>query len=335
LPDRRYIAGHPEAVATALLLATVAIWGATPQVTAVGASYARPLTLTSLRAMPTAVILLLAFPLLRFRLPRGRSAWLFTAVGGLLMVALFLGGLTEAVIRAGPGNAIVMTSTSPFWVALLGRVVHGEKIALRTLTGLVVGFVGVVVVFSSQLGAQSGAGRTIVGLAFALAAAFGWAVGTLVVKEQLSRQPDSDLMGIVAGQYLVGGAVLVVLSLSVEGTAGARWGSGNLWLAVAFIAVVGSAIATVAYFGALRVISATRATSWSFLSPVVAILIGVGLGTVPKPLVLVGMAITIAGVNIVNLPARPRRTEAADALVADAGTAVFGPAVSPSSSPAP
>ena len=104
LPDRRYLAGHPEAVATALLLATVAIWGATPQVTAVGASYALPLTLTSLRAMPTAIVLLLAFPLLRFRLPQGRSAWLFTAVGGLLMVALFLGGFTEAVIQRAPGT---------------------------------------------------------------------------------------------------------------------------------------------------------------------------------------------------------------------------------------
>jgi hypothetical protein len=41
--------------------------------------------------------------------------------------------------------------------------------------------------------------------------------------------------------------------------------------------------------------------------------------------VLVGMAITIAGVYIVNLPVRPAQTEAADALVADAGTAALGP----------
>ena len=53
-------------------------------------------------------------------------------------------------------------------------------------------------------------------------------------------------------------------------------------------------------------ISATRVTAWSFLSPVVAIIIGLGLGTVPAALVFVGMAITIAGVFVVNLPGRPQ-----------------------------
>ena len=109
-------------------------------------------------------------------------------------------------------------------------------------------------------------------------------------------------MGVVAGQYLIGGVVLLALSSLIEGSGGAQWSSTDLWLSIAFITIVGSAIATVAYFAALKVISATRVTSWSFLSPVVAIVIGLGLGTVPKALVFVGMAVTIVGVFIVNLP---------------------------------
>jgi drug/metabolite transporter (DMT)-like permease len=285
-----------------LLFGTIAIWGSTPQVTDVGSAYAHPLTLTALRAVPTPFVLLLALPLLRFRLPRDREAWLYTAVGGLLMVGVFLGGFTEAIIRAGPANAIVISSTSPFWVALLSRLVYKERIPLTMAGGLVVGFGGVILVFSSQLGSHAGAGRTVSGLLFALAAAVGWAIGTLVVKEQLTRRPDSDLMGIVAGQYLVGGVVLIALSLGVEGTGGARWSATDLWLSVAYISIVGSAIATVAYFGALRRISPTRVTAWSFLTPVVAILIGIGLGDTPSAAALVGMAVTIVGVGIANLP---------------------------------
>jgi drug/metabolite transporter (DMT)-like permease len=176
---------------------------------------------------------------------------------------------------------------------------------LRTAAGLLIGFTGVIVVFSSQLGASAGAGRTVTGLAFALAAAVGWASGTFIVREQLTRQPDSDLLGVVAGQYLVGGGALLLLTLAVDGTGGARWSSTDLWMAVAYLVIVGSAIATVAYFAALRVIRPTRATTWSFLSPVVAILIAIGLGDVPHPAVFAGMAITIAGVIIVNLPERP------------------------------
>jgi probable blue pigment (indigoidine) exporter len=302
--DRAALARHPEAVATGLVLWTVAIWGSTPQVTAVGAEHAEPFTLTMLRALPTGLILLAALPLLRFHFPRGARAWMFTTVSGLLMVGVFLGGFTEGIARAGPGPAIVMSSTSPLWVAVLSRIVYRERVSLRTTGGLLVGFLGVLLVFSSQLSSSSGAGNTVVGLVFALSAALGWAIGTLIVKEQLTRQPDTDLLGVVAGQYLIGGVVLLVLSTLIEGSGGAHWSSVDLWLSVAFISIVGSAIATLAYFGALRMISATRVTAWSFLSPVVAIIIGLGLGTVPKTLVFVGMAVTIVGVFIVNLPTR-------------------------------
>jgi probable blue pigment (indigoidine) exporter len=317
------LARNPEAVATALLLITVAIWGSMAEVTSIGSAYAQPLTLTALRAVPTPLVLLLALPLLRFRMPRGATAWIFTAIGGLLMVDVFLGGFTEAVIRAGPGPAIVLASTSPFWVAILGRLVYGERVSLRTTAGLVIGFAGVILVFSSQLGSHAGAGRTATGLLFALAAALGWAVGTLVVKAQLTRAPDSDLVGIVAGQYLIGGAVMAAIALGVEGGGGARWSSPDLWLAVAYISVVGSAIATVIYFAALRMTSATRATAWAFLSPVVAILIAIGLGSVPAPAVFAGMAITIVGVCIVNLPDRAAGEETAPAAAAR------GPALAP------
>lgn len=302
--DREALARHPEAVATGLVLWTVAIWGSTPQVTAVGAEHAQPFTLTMLRALPTGLILLAALPVLRFRFPRGSRAWTLTAVSGLLMVGVFLGGFTEGIARAGPGPAIVMSSTSPLWVAVLSRIVYRERISLRTSGGLLIGFLGVLLVFSSQLSSSSGADNVVLGLVFSLAAALGWAIGTLIVKEQLTRQPDTDLLGVVAGQYLIGGVVLLVLSSLIEGSGGAHWSSLDLWLSVAFISVVGSAIATLAYFGALRMISATRVTAWSFLSPVVAIIIGLGLGTVPKALVFVGMGITIVGVFIVNLPTR-------------------------------
>jgi probable blue pigment (indigoidine) exporter len=304
--DREALARHPEAVATGLVLWTVAIWGSTPQVTAVGAEHAQPFTLTMLRALPTGLILLAAMPLLRFHFPRGARAWLYTTVSGLLMVGVFLGGFTEGIARAGPGPAIVMSSTSPLWVAVLSRIIYRERISLRTTAGLVVGFIGVLLVFSSQLGSSSSTGNTVIGLVFALSAALGWAIGTLIVKEQLTRQPDTDLLGVVAGQYLIGGVVLLVLSSLIEGSGGAHWSSVDLWLSVAFISIVGSAIATLAYFGALRMISATRVTAWSFLSPVVAIIIGLGLGTVPAALVFVGMAITIVGVFVVNLPRRPQ-----------------------------
>jgi drug/metabolite transporter (DMT)-like permease len=263
--------------------------------------------LTALRAAPTAVVLALAWPVLRYSMPRGRAAWTGTVVTGLLMVGVFLAGFTEAIVRAGPGNAIVLASTAPFFVAVLSRILFGERVSLSTAVGLVVGFVGVILIVSSQLG--SGGNDVVVGMMLALAAALGWAAGTLVVKDMFSKDGGVDLVGLTTWQYVVGGAVLLVVAFVSEGTGGTDWGSGDLWLSVAFISIVGSAIATLTYFGALRHLSATRTTAWTFLSPVVAVLLEIVLGHTPRAIVLVGMAVTIAGVAIVNaLPQAARES---------------------------
>ena len=308
-------AGRSDAYPTFLLAFAVVVWGCTPRVTAVAGPHAEPLTLTMLRAVPTAVVLLICLPLLRVRLPRDREAWLWTGVSGLLMVTVFLGGFTEAIIHAGPGNAIVLATTAPFWVVMLGRIFLGQRAPRQAIAGLVLGFSGVVLIVSSQLGGDAGGGELAAGMGFALAAALGWAVGTLVVKQLMTRRPDTDAVGLTTGQYLVGGAALLVISAVAEGRGGAEWSSGTLWLAVAFISVIGSAVATLAYFGSLRWLSATRVTAWGFLSPVIAVLLEIALGHVPDPKVLAGMAVTIVGVIVVttasSLPAPRSVVEAA------------------------
>ncbi len=68
-----------------------------------------------------------------------------------------------------------------------------------------------------------------------------------------------------------------------------------------------SAIATVAYLGALRTISATRVGPFAFLSSAVAVLLELVLGHAPELIVLAGMVITTLGVAIVTIPPRSAR----------------------------
>ena len=289
-----------ELVASGLLAFSAVVWGCTGRVTAVGGLHASPLTLTALRAVPAALVLLAALPLLRSRLPRGQTEWLWAGVTGLLMVTVFLGGFTEAIVRAGPGNAIVLASTAPFFVAILGRIFYGERLSARTGVGLVAGFAGVVMIVSSQLGTESAASNLVLGCALALLAALGWSAGTLIVKEMLERRPDTDLVGFTASQYVVGGAVLALIALAADGTGNTDWSSGDLWSAVAYVSLFSSVLATMAYFGALKRVSATRAAAWGFVSPVAAVVLEVILGHTPLPVTLAGMVLTIAGVAVVT-----------------------------------
>jgi probable blue pigment (indigoidine) exporter len=294
-----------EVAGVGMLAFAVVVWGCVGRVIAEATPHADPLMLTGLRAAPAAIVLLLALPLLRYRLPHTRDMWIRTGISGLLMVTWFLFGLTESVAKAGPGTAIVLLSTSPFFIILAERYVYGKRVTKAMLLGMVIGFAGIVLIVSGQLDSSGNAGEMLVGIALAISAAIAWSIGTLIVADQINRDPQTDLVGLTTGQYLIGGSVLLVLAFAIEGPGGADWGSSTLWLVVAFISIIASALATIAYFSSLRWLDPAAVTTWMFLSPVVAVLLEVVLGNVPTALVLLGMAITIAGVAIVSAAPQP------------------------------
>lgn len=261
--------------------------------------------LAALRTAPAAPLLLAAVPLLRARLPRGRTA-VWAVVTGLLMVGVFFFGITEGTVLAGGGNASVLANTSPFVVLLLGRVFLAERISSVRLGGLAIGFAGVVTMVSTQLGAGHGTDPAA-GFALDLAAAVAWAIATLIIKRLVARDPGLDLVGFTAIQYTAGGLALVVVALAVDGTSGTDWSSTGTWAPLAYLVLGNSAAGSITYFAALKRLSATGATAGLFLIPVVAVLVEILRGHAPTAAVLIGMALTIVGVALANLP--PGRVE--------------------------
>lgn len=286
-------------MAAVYLIVTIFFWGTAFRASAIGAEHTSPIMLTALRAGFGALALLIAVLVLRSRLPQ-RELWLWTAVTGLLMVTLTLEGISEGTARAGAANAAVLLNASPFIVLVLARIFLGERASLLAVLGLVVGFAGIVVMVSTQLGDIANTGDFVFGMVMAFLGAVGWAVGVLMTKSIFTRHPDLDMLGFTTAQYLIGGAAAVVLALAISGTGSTDWSSGDLWAAVAWIAIGASAIATLTFFGALKRMSATTVTAWQFLAPVVAVITEIVYGNTPDGIVLVGMALAIVGVAIVN-----------------------------------
>lgn len=283
-----------------LLLLAVGIWSGSFRVTAEAADYTSALMISALRTAPAALVLLVALPLLRAQLPQGRRMWFWAFVTSMLMVVLFLEGLSEGTARAGAANASVLVNTTPFFVLILGWVFLKARTNWLGVVGLVAGFAGVVLMVSRQLGRDVETGDFVFGMTLALLAAIGWGVGTLIVKWLLENDPGLDLVGFTAAQFLIGAVVLLALAFGIDGTSGTEWGSGELWLSIAYLAFAASALATLAYFGALRRVDATNASAFLFLTPAGAILIEIGFGNAPNGVVLVGMILAIAGVALVN-----------------------------------
>ena len=289
-----------EAGLAALLSVPIVLWAASFWATEIGGDETSALMFSALRTAPAALLLLSVLPFARSGLPRGRM-WIWAAVTGLLTVVVFFEGLSEGTLRAGAGNAAVLTNTPPFFVLVLGWFFLGERLSRLGIGGLLLGFAGVLVMVSSQLGGTSDVADLVVGIVFALAAAASWAIGTIIVKWLVVRDPNLDLLSLTAGQYVIGAPILLALAFGVDGAAGTEWSSAELWGSAVWLAVGASVIATLCYFAALKRVPATRVSAWLFLSPVVAVLIELGRGHTPDGVVLVGMVLAIAGVAIVNV----------------------------------
>ena len=281
------------------LTITIFFWGTAFRATAIAAEHASPIMVTALRAAPAAVALVLAALVLRSKFPQ-RELWPWTVITGLLMVTLTLEGISEGAARAGAGNAAILINSAPFFVLVLERIFLRERIGPFGLAGLFVGFAGIVVMVSSQLGDIADTSDFALGMALALAGAIGWAVGVLMTKIMFTRHSDIDMLGFTAAQFVIGGSAVVALAFALEGTGTTAWGTGDLWAAVAWLSLGASAIATLTFFGALKRLPATTVTAWQFLVPVVAVITEVVYGNTPGAIVLAGMGLAIVGVALVN-----------------------------------
>ena len=287
-------------VGVSFLLFAVGLWSGSFRVTAEAAGHTSAVMISALRTAPAALALLILLPVLGARLPQGRRMWFWAFVTSMLMVVLFLEGLSEGTARAGAANASVLVNTTPFFVLILGWIFLKAKTNWLGIVGLLAGFAGVVLMVSSQLGGGRDTSDFVFGMTLALLGAAGWGIGTLIVKWLIEQDPKIDLVGFTAAQFLIGAVVLLALAFGIEGTGGTDWGSGELWISLAYLAFLASALAALAFFGALRRMDATVASAFLFLVPAGAVLIEIGFGNAPNAVVLIGMALAVAGVAVVN-----------------------------------
>jgi drug/metabolite transporter (DMT)-like permease len=284
----------------ALLAVTMFFWGTAFRATDVGAQHASPIVFSTLRAIPATLALLCVLAVTGARLPRDRRTIAMGSICGVLTVSLVFEGIAESTKLAGPGNAAVLTNTVPFFTVLFARLVFGTHTARGAIGGLLVGFAGVVVMVSGQLGSSS-IGHLAVGTAIALLTAAGFAAGALLIGRVAATDPALDMLGFTTLQYIVGSLLLLALMWIYGHPGQTDWGSSALWGAVTWVALGSSATASICFNLTLRWIPAARATGWQFLAPVVAVVVEAARGNAPGILAIIGMTLAIAGVAVVSL----------------------------------
>ncbi|HJU38238.1 MAG TPA: drug/metabolite exporter YedA [Tahibacter sp.] len=220
-----------------------------------------------------------------------RRQWLNCAFTGALLLGLGNGLVCYAEQHVSSGLAAVAVASMPVFAAAFGTLFGQWPRRLETL-GLVVGFAGVIVlnVGSDLAGSPAGAIALVV-------AAASWAFGSLWSKGQDMPPPIMN----TAAQMLTGGAVLTTFAfLTGESLPAAP--TLNATLALAYLAVFGSIVAFSAYLFLLKTVRPALATSYAYVNPPVAVLIGAVIGgETVRVLDVVAMGVILAGVAIITL----------------------------------
>ena len=249
------------------LFALYIIWGSTYFVIRIGVESWPPLMMAGVRFL-AAGILLLAFLLLRgHKLPPLRPL-LNAAVIGLLLLAVGNGMVTVAEHQNVPsGIAAVVVATVPLFTLCFSRL-FGIKTRKLEWVGIAIGLAGIIMLNSggNLSGNPWGAIPILIG---SISWAFGSVYGSRITLP----------VGMMAGaiEMLAAGVVLMIASM-IAGEKLTALPSLSGFLAVGYLALFGSIIAINAYMHLIRNVSPALATSYAYVNPVVAVLLGTGLG---------------------------------------------------------
>lgn len=227
-----------------------------------------------------------------------RTYLLRQALTGLCTIAGGNGFITWGMQHVSSGLAAVIGSLTPVVVVLINIGWKGsERINLPILGGVLLGFGGLGLVFH-----HGWADFLQPEYRWGIAACFGscltWSLGTVMAK----RWNDPRVSPVLnAGlQITAGGLAGFVLSLLFDHTYAIRH-TWEGWGAVVYLALIGSALAFSLYMFALQHLSATVSSLYTYINPMVAILLGwLFLGEHLSPWEIAGMGITIGGVWLVN-----------------------------------
>lgn len=271
------------------------LWGSTYFAITLGLKSIPPFLLMALRSFCGGIVLL--------AMSGGQVAsvplrtWVNASLCGLLFFVGCHGVLAFAQQSVPSGVAAIVLATIPFWILLIDLLFPGDQRPKPlALLALVPGFFGVGLVAWQNV---EQAGISILPIVWLLLAALSWSAGT-VLSRRMSNQASAILLS--GMQLSIGGALLFAISWLVGEIDGFRPGDVSLTslAAALWLIISGSVIGFVAYNWLLENVSTSLVSTYTFVNPVIAVLLGTVVLSEPfSRMMLVGTGLVIISVIVI------------------------------------
>ena len=293
--DARPVLFGPRLLVPIALLSLYFVWGSTYLAIRIAVASWPPFLMAAVNFLCAGSAL---YAFLRWRGMAGptRTQWINSALTGVMLLGFGNGLVCFAEQSVASGLAAVAVASMPLFAAVFGGL-YGQWPHRMEWLGLAVGFAGVVLL--NLGGSMSGSPLGAIAL---LVAAMSWAFGSV-----WSRRRDMPPAAMnTAAQMLTGGAVLFVGAL-LFGERYPAMPTMSSTLALGYLAVAGSLIGFSAYLYLLNTVRPALATSYAYVNPPVAVIIGALFASESiHAFDVVAMAVILGGVGLIAM-ARERR----------------------------
>jgi drug/metabolite transporter (DMT)-like permease len=304
-PSRPFIAS--------LVGLVVAIWALNFITAKVGLRYFPPLTMASFRVCAAGIVMV-PFYLVTARLklfpgaaPQGSSAanaerlttwrdlWTFAYLG-FFGVSINQFCFTLGLHYTSVSHSAVIVGMGPIYTLVLAVLMRLERATWHKATGMAIAFVGIAVLASEHgISAHS---PSLLGDAITMAGSVGFAMYAVLGKRVAA---EYDALRMTAYNHFTGALIVAPLALRqawMLGREGSwRAVSWQAWAAILYMAVFGSAVAYLAYFWLLRYLEASQLSAFTYLLPVLAVILGIlTLGEKGSWMQLIGGGLALGGV---------------------------------------
>ncbi|MGZ9221187.1 MAG: DMT family transporter [Anaerolineales bacterium] len=283
----------------------VVVWGASFIATKVALADISPITIVWLRFTMGVVILGFAVAIRRqFALPN-KTEWGYFALLGFLGITLHQWLQSNGLITSEASTTAWIVATTPVFMALLGWLVLKEGLGWVKVFGILLAFMGVLIVVSDgditsiSIGKFGAPGDVLI-----LVSALNWAVFSTLSRRGLKSHPASLMMFYVMS---LGWIFTSLLFIPSEGLSEIPRLTLNGWIGILFLGIFCSGLAYIAWYDALQALSAAQTGVFLYIEPLVAVVVAALVLAEPVTWAsLLGGAVILMGVWLVNREQRQR-----------------------------
>jgi drug/metabolite transporter (DMT)-like permease len=264
-------AGKGDPVAYLAFVIVCIIWGTTYFAITVALETVPVLLLAGLRWMFAGVVLSGLMVVTGRGLPRP-ALWGPLLLLGFLMNVVGNGFVVYAQQYVASGLTAVLIATTPFWAALVERLLpDGERFSRRALTGLALGFAGIVILVWPEMTNGGAGGRAFIGGVIAIQlACVGWVLGTSYARRhELGDNPFRS----TALQMVFSGTMLLTAA-TINGDWPHLSFTPRTIVAMLYLSIAGSLVAYSAYIYAIQHLPLSLVSLYTYINPMIAVTLG-------------------------------------------------------------